>query len=169
MKKANNRPGRRGRRGPRKPPQEQLSSVPTGRYAYTETRKWLLAQHGPMCAYCGQRYTPDVMTLDHVTPRRGLTAYDRRDNLVLCCKRCNAAKADKSFVAWLLASRTRAPNLLRYGSHLSHGILDLVRHMAGDAVVQEVTGSIHTQRVVYGQDWDDDDSPYKESPYRETA
>ncbi|MBL8959382.1 MAG: HNH endonuclease, partial [Gemmatimonadetes bacterium] len=48
------------------------------------------------------------MTLDHVTPRRGQTAYDRRDNLVLCCKRCNSAKADKPFMVYLLAQRTRA-------------------------------------------------------------
>jgi hypothetical protein len=107
------------------------------------------------------------MTLDHVTPRRGLTAYDRRDNLVLCCKRCNAAKADKPFVAYLLAQRGRAGNLLRYGSHLSHGILDLVRHLAGNVEIQGVTGSI-ASRVVYGPD-PDDDSPYRDSPYRETA
>jgi hypothetical protein len=107
------------------------------------------------------------MTLDHVTPRRGLTAYDRRDNLVLCCKRCNAAKADKPFVAYLLAQRGRAANLLRYGAHLSHGILDLVRHLAGDAAMLEVAGRIEV-RVVYGQD-DDDESPYLDSPYRESA
>ena len=166
MNKENKRPGRR-RRGSGKGAHEQVSSVPTGRYAYAETRRWLLSQHGPVCAYCGLEYDPATMTLDHVTPRRGLTAYDRRDNLVLCCKRCNGAKADKPFVAYLLAQRGRAPNLLRYGAHLSHGILDLVRHLAGDAAGQQVTGTI-APRTVYGPD-DDDDSPYKESPYRETA
>ena len=109
------------------------------------------------------------MTLDHVTPRKGLTAYDRRDNLVLCCKRCNSAKADKPFVAYLLAQRGRAANLLRYGAHLSHGILDLVRHLAGDAALEAgVTGTI-APRIVYGPDDDNDDSPYLDSPYRETA
>lgn len=107
------------------------------------------------------------MTLDHVTPRRGQTAYDRRDNLVLCCKRCNSAKADKPFMVYLLAHRTRAVHLLRYGGHLSHGILDLVRHMVGDEVA-DVTGSI-APRVVYGDEFDDDDSPYADSPYRESA
>ena len=116
-----------------------------------------------------QTYTPDTMTLDHVTPRKGLTAYDRRDNLVLCCKRCNSAKADKPFVAYLLAQRGRAANLLRYGAHLSHGILDLVRHLAGDAALEAgVTGTI-APRIVYGPDDDNDDSPYLDSPYRETA
>jgi hypothetical protein len=108
------------------------------------------------------------MTLDHVTPRRGQTAYDRRDNLVLCCKRCNGAKADKPFMVYLLASRQRAVHLLAYGEHLSEGILDLVRHVAVGVVVPDVTGSI-APRVVYGPDPDDEDSPYLESPYRETA
>ena len=51
------------------------------------------------------------MTLDHVTPRRGQTAYDRRDNLVLCCPACNAQKADQPFLAFLLARRARAASL----------------------------------------------------------
>ncbi|HRN53151.1 MAG TPA: HNH endonuclease signature motif containing protein, partial [Gemmatimonadaceae bacterium] len=58
--------------------QPTLTSVPTGRAAYVETRKWLLARHGPVCAYC-ERVVPErTITLDHVTPRKGLTAYDRR-------------------------------------------------------------------------------------------
>jgi hypothetical protein len=58
-------------------------------------------------------------------------------------------------------------HLLRYGGHLSEGILELVRHVA-IGVSPEVTGSI-AQRVVYGPDPDDEDSPYLDSPYRETA
>jgi hypothetical protein len=71
------------------------------------------------------------MTLDHVTPRRGLTAYDRRDNLVLACKRCNGNKADKPILAFLLAERRRAASLLRYGTHLSPMLVDLARTVAG--------------------------------------
>ncbi len=124
----------------------------------------MLREHGPRCAYCGLSHDPDTMTLDHVTPRRGQKAYDRRDNLVLCCKRCNSAKADKPFMVWLLAHRTRAVHLLRYGAHLSDGIVDLVRHVA------EGVGPIPLEpRVVYGPAPDDDDSPYLDSPYRETA
>jgi 5-methylcytosine-specific restriction endonuclease McrA len=128
------------------------TSVPTGRAAYQETRRWLLAQHGPVCAYCGVKFPPRTMTLDHVTPRRGQTAYDRRDNLVLACKRCNTIKADKPFLAFLFGQKARAANLLRYGEHLSDGILDLCRQLA--------------PRVVYGP-IDEGDSPYaEESPYR---
>ena len=36
------------------------------------------------------------MTLDHVAPRRGQSAFDRRDNLVLCCRACNMLKKDQA-------------------------------------------------------------------------
>ena len=68
---------------------------PTTRSAQVNTRAWLLKQYGPQCAYCGERFAPLKMTLDHVAPRRGQTAYDRRDNLVLACKGCNQAKRDQ--------------------------------------------------------------------------
>jgi hypothetical protein len=161
---------RRGGRGRSKAPAavphatSYHTSVPTGRAAYADTRKWLLKQHGPICAYCGVTWPPRTLTLDHVTPRKGQTAYDRRDNLVLACKRCNTAKADKPFLVYLLAQKGRAANLLKYGEHLSEGILDLVRHVAGappGATRKEV------ERIVYGDDYGDDDSPYKDSPYKE--
>jgi 5-methylcytosine-specific restriction endonuclease McrA len=106
-----------------------LTSVPTGRAAYTETRLWLLARHGPVCAYCERRVTEHTITLDHVTPRRGQTAYDRRDNLVLCCKTCNASKADKSIMAFLLGSRKRVVALYKYGQHLSHQLVEMVKDL----------------------------------------
>ena len=109
----------------------QLTSVPTHRGAYAETRRWLLDQHGPVCAYCARHGNPREMTLDHVTPRRGQTAYDRRDNLVLACRECNANKADKAILAFLLARRDRAATLLRYGTHLSPMLLDLAKQIAG--------------------------------------
>ena len=162
------RRGRRTRRGPAKVPTQQHASVPTSREAYAETRRWLLEQHGPVCAYCGLERPAREITLDHVTPRRGQTAYDRRDNLVLACKRCNTAKADKPFLVYLLAQRGRATNLLRYGRHLSEGILDHLRHLAGAPAPVEVSGQIRP-RIVYGAD-DSDESPYLEdSPYRASA
>jgi len=119
------------------PTESQHTSLPTSRNAYTETRDWLLAQHGPICAYCERKVSPRAITLDHVTPRRGQTAYDRRDNLVLSCSACNAAKADKPFLAFLLGRRERAENLLRYGTHLSPMLVDLARQIAGpDAIAR---------------------------------
>ena len=119
------------------PAESQHTSLPTSRNAYTETRDWLLAQHGSICAYCERKTSPRTITLDHVTPRKGQTAYDRRDNLVLSCSACNAAKADKPFLAFLLGRRERAENLLRYGAHLSPMLIDLARQIAGpDAVAR---------------------------------
>ncbi|HWZ61025.1 MAG TPA: HNH endonuclease signature motif containing protein [Gemmatimonadaceae bacterium] len=127
-----------------------LTSQPTGRGAYTETRAWLLKQHGPICAYCGRKGSARGMTLDHVTPRRGQIAYDRRDNLVLACKLCNAAKADTPLLAFLLADRTRAARLLKYGDHLSNGLIDLAEELAGP--LGGYSAAIRT----------DDESPYRD-------
>ncbi len=108
--------------------------------------------------------------MDHVTPRKGQTAYDRRDNLVLACKRCNTAKADKPFLVYLLDQRTRADNLWRYGQHLSAGILDIVRHISGGAlpsVVAPTPAAAKPARIVYGAL--DDESPYLDSPYADAG
>ncbi len=109
--------------------QPALTSVPTGRAAYIETRRWLLEQHGPVCAYCERTVAERTITLDHVTPRRGLTAYDRRDNLVLCCKTCNSAKAAKPILAFLLGNRARVIALYKYGQHLSHQLVEMVKDL----------------------------------------
>src|SRR5690606_7417656 len=129
------RSGRGGRSGRKRSAygdaKSQLTSLPTHRSAYLQTRRWLLASHGPICAYCGLRGDEATITLDHVTPRRGQSAYDRRDNLVLACKRCNAAKADKPIMAFLLGHPQRAANMLRYGMHLSAGLRELAEQVAG--------------------------------------
>ena len=89
------------------------------------------------------------MTLDHVAPRRGQSAYDRRDNLVLCCKACNAAKADMPLLAFLFRRRERAAHLARYGTHLSVGLRELIGQLSSG-----------------GKDVDPD-SPYRDVAYRE--
>lgn len=157
------------------------TSVPTGRAAYADTRQWLLKAHGPVCAYCGLTSAARELTLDHVTPRKGQSAYDRRDNLVLACKRCNAAKADKSFLAWVLGARARAMHLWMYGQHLSEGILDLLRPMVGDVPLPPPKSPAARGKQASGRDGakkttrsktrhkfgpDDGASPYDEpSPY----
>lgn len=110
-------------------PRVTLTSVPTGRAAYTDTREWLLHEHGPICAYCESVIPVRSVTLDHVTPRRGQTAYDRRDNLVLCCKACNAAKKDKPILAFLLGNKKRVVALYKYGQHLSHQLVEMVKDL----------------------------------------
>ena len=161
LKRSSDRRGRRTRRGGRAAP--QLTSTSTSRTAYAETRRWLLSKHGSVCAYCGQRVAESTITLDHVTPRRGQSAYDRRDNLVLACQPCNGAKADMPILSFLLRRRERAAVLARYGAHLSPMLLDLVRGLAGEA------GEIPARVKERFDDlfFEDGESPYHESPYRD--
>ena len=89
-------------------------------------RRWLIDRYGSVCAYCGIEIPEDKTTLDHVYPRKGQTAYDRPDNLVLACRACNAAKADVPFISFIAQRRARGVFLLHYGEHLSDGVKDLV-------------------------------------------
>jgi hypothetical protein len=143
-------------------PDDPAATVRTGAEsaAYADTRAWLLKQHGPICAYCAREFAPDAMTLDHVAPRRGQTAYDRRDNLVLACRPCNEAKRDLSPLAYLLGVRTRAANLLRYGAHLSSGLLDLARSLVPKDHSPGANGK-RSARELFGMP-DDGESPYKD-------
>jgi hypothetical protein len=100
------------------------------------------------------------MTLDHVAPRRGLTAFDRRDNLVLACKGCNALKRDQAPLAFLLGSRVRANNLVRYGAHLSPMLVDLARSLASESAA-----SASQQTVDELAKWFDLIDQTDESPY----
>ena len=139
-----------------------------------DTRVWLLKEHGPVCAYCDRKFTASVMTLDHVAPRRGQTAYDRRDNLVLACPGCNTAKRDMAPLAFLLAARSRAAALLKYGSHLSPMLLDMVRSLVATDVARadaaaELAGNGAEPSTKAPTDWghllddlDDGESPYKD-------
>ncbi len=100
------------------------------------------------------------MTLDHVAPRRGLTAYDRRDNLVLACPGCNALKRDQAPLAFLLASRARAHNLVKYGEHLSPMLVDLARSLASAASAPATQAAVDELTK-----WFDFIDPNEESPY----
>ncbi len=152
-------------------PRVTLTSVPTGRAAYTDTREWLLEQHGPVCAYCESIIPIRSVTLDHVTPRRGQTAYDRRDNLVLCCKACNAVKKDKPILAFLLGSRKRVVALYKYGQHLSHQLVEMVKDLLPPEERPVLPTIPHARRLrrktsaeVFG-DHGRGGSPYLDDPY----
>ena len=114
-----------------------------------------------MCAYCGSKFAARTMTLDHVAPRRGQKAYDRRDNLVLACHGCNMAKRDLAPLAFLLGLRSRAANLLKYGAHLSHGLLDLAR-----SLVPEDPSSSGARNIDHAK-WGAPTEPDEDSPYRD--
>jgi hypothetical protein len=40
-------------------------------------------------------------------------------------------QADKTITAWLLARRRRAENLVRFGSHRSHVLVEMAHDLAG--------------------------------------
>jgi hypothetical protein len=98
------------------------------------------------------------MTLDHVAPRRGQTAYDRRDNLVLACPACNIAKRDLAPLAFLIARRSRAKNLLEYGMHLS----PMLVHLAQSLVPAETAAPAAPEDPWAFLANDDGESPYSD-------
>lgn len=111
------------------------------------------------------------MTLDHVAPRRGQTAYDRRDNLVLACPGCNMVKRDQAPLAFLLGSRIRAVNLLKYGGHLSPMLVDMARSLVPPEMLESLDDAARTIAAggvsTSGGGWAtladlDDESPYRD-------
>lgn len=48
-----------------------------------------------VCHYCGNRFKPQELTMDHVVPiaRGGVSS---KKNCVPCCKSCNTAKGNKT-------------------------------------------------------------------------
>jgi hypothetical protein len=149
-----------GSGGSRDPHEHKLSSHPTSRGAQSDTRAWLLRHYGPYCAYCGLKFNARVMTLDHVAPRRGLTAYDRRDNLVLACRPCNEIKRDQAPLAFLLGVRARAANLLKFGAHLSAGLLELARPLVKEP--EPPTEPRPEQRIRWNAASEGGRSPYRD-------
>ncbi|HEU4994104.1 MAG TPA: HNH endonuclease signature motif containing protein [Gemmatimonadaceae bacterium] len=167
-KNAKRKPSTSGRRrkrgaGRTEPGASPHTSHPTTRAAQVSTRAWLLRQYGPTCAYCGVQFATRTMTLDHVAPRRGQSAYDRRDNLVLACRPCNIKKRDQSPLAFLLGLRSRAVNLVKFGAHLSEGLLEMARSLIPNHLVPS-SGRANIDYSKWGPlptQSDDDDSPYR--------
>ncbi len=52
-----------------------------------------------LCHYCGQRFPPGTLTMDHVVPmsRGGRSV---KGNVVPCCKECNTAKKTMLPMEW---------------------------------------------------------------------
>lgn len=58
------------------------------------TNKVLFRRDGNICAYCGNTFSPKVLTRDHVFPR-ALGGKDIWSNVVTSCKPCNNGKGHK--------------------------------------------------------------------------
>ncbi|MHC4064159.1 MAG: HNH endonuclease [Planctomycetota bacterium] len=58
-------------------------------------RRNIYARDQSLCQYCGKRFKPSELSLDHVVPRsRGGT--NAWDNMVCCCVRCNVRKGGRT-------------------------------------------------------------------------
>ena len=86
------------------------------------SRRSIFARDAHRCQYC--RLTSRDLTLDHVKPRRwgGRHTWD---NVVACCRRCNAKKGDRppSEVGMKLLRRPRRPPFIPY--------ISLAKYLAG--------------------------------------
>lgn len=52
-----------------------------------------------VCYYCGKKFKPSELTMDHVIPlSRG--GYSEKINIVPCCKQCNTKKNSLLPVEW---------------------------------------------------------------------
>jgi 5-methylcytosine-specific restriction endonuclease McrA len=62
---------------------------------------WLTKKNTGICHYCGQKFPPQELTMDHVVPisRGGTTT---PGNVVPCCKECNYKKGVDTPVDLLL-------------------------------------------------------------------
>jgi len=60
------------------------------------------ARDGHACRYCGAtaQTSGAALQLDHLTPRAA-GGLDNPANLVVACRRCNAARQDRSLAAWI--------------------------------------------------------------------
>lgn len=92
------------------------------RHKVAFNRKNVLRRDGGTCQYCGS--TGGDMTLDHVLPRSrgGRTEWE---NIVTCCKRCNARKRDRTPQEARI-SLIREPFAPRYFFTAQGGLLPVV-------------------------------------------
>ena len=63
-------------------------------------REQIFARDEYQCVYCGERFEPDLLTVDHVQPR--MRGGDRSGgNLVTACGACNARKGSMRLAEFL--------------------------------------------------------------------
>lgn len=78
----------------------------------TFSRKGVLLRDRHKCQYCGQRFSPSALTLDHIIPRcRG--GRETYENMVAACGPCNRKKGDKSLEdsGMTLLNRPKSSNI----------------------------------------------------------
>lgn len=78
------------------------------------------------CVYCGGRFTPEELTLDHVQAR--VRGGDRSEgNLVTACSACNTLKGHRRLSVFLKENRDARENFFRYAVHVWPRLLRQLR------------------------------------------
>jgi 5-methylcytosine-specific restriction endonuclease McrA len=78
-------------------------------------RERILRRDGYRCVYCGERFPPEQLTIDHVEPR--MRGGDRsQGNLVTACRPCNARKGSLPAWAYLAERPVERANFLHYAT-----------------------------------------------------
>jgi 5-methylcytosine-specific restriction endonuclease McrA len=86
------------------------------------SRRSIFARDNYSCQYCG--VTGRDLTIDHVVPKR-LGGGSTWENMVCCCRRCNAKKGDKNLAQTTMRLRCE-PRRPRYVPYIS-----LAKYVAG--------------------------------------
>jgi 5-methylcytosine-specific restriction endonuclease McrA len=78
-------------------------------------REQIFARDEYRCVYCGERFEPDLLTVDHVQPR--MRGGDRSGgNLVTACGACNARKGAMRLTEFLRADEVAREHFFRLAS-----------------------------------------------------
>ncbi len=71
------------------------------RYQDSQIKRWEAVQRqGCKCLYCGKTITYSTCELDHIVPRKGVGADNKRTNLAAVCADCNRSKSNILFSKW---------------------------------------------------------------------
>jgi 5-methylcytosine-specific restriction endonuclease McrA len=90
-------------------------------------REQIFARDEYRCVYCGERFEPDLLTVDHVQPR--MRGGDRSGgNLVTACGACNARKGAMRLAEFLRADEVAHGHFFRLAApHVWPRILRTLR------------------------------------------
>jgi 5-methylcytosine-specific restriction endonuclease McrA len=94
-------------------------------------REQIFARDDHRCAYCGEQFEPELLTVDHVQPR--MRGGDRSGgNLVTACGACNARKGGLRLAEFLRAEpAAREHFFARAARHVWPRILRAVEEELG--------------------------------------
>lgn len=89
------------------------------------SRKNVLIRDKYTCQYCGKKFPPSELTIDHIIPK-SKGGHTRWDNVVTCCKRCNNRKGMRTpwEAGMTLVKKPSAPNFIYF--------LHIVRHIGNE-------------------------------------